>query len=156
MKKGIEELFLRHGITARIILSYILFVIVPFLIMAMVVVNIFQDYIYSNLGNATMDAMSSAGFQISKEIRKRKEDSMFVYYNDIIEFLCKEERTKEDKDAIEKKSVPVCMLQKGHQVPVSLICRVRYMEKEFMQQFLREWIYTRRKSWRQEGNAAGM
>lgn len=103
MKKGIEELFLRHGITARIILSYILFVIVPFLIMAMVVVNIFQDYIYSNLGNATMDAMSSAGFQISKEIRKRKEDSMFVYYNDIIEFLCKEERTKEDKDAIEKK-----------------------------------------------------
>lgn len=103
MKKRIEDLFLRHGITARIILSYILLVIVPFLTMAAIVVNIFQDYIYSSLGNATMDSMSSVGFQISKEIRNRKEDSMFVYYNDIVDILCKEEITKEDEDAIDKK-----------------------------------------------------
>ena len=78
MKKKMEDWFSRHGITARIVLLFILLVIVPFLVMAVFVVNLFQDYSYRSLGNATMDSMASVGTQISKEIRKRKEDAKFV------------------------------------------------------------------------------
>lgn len=103
MTKRIEALFSRHGITTRIILLYILLVIVPFFTMAIVVVNIFNNYSYSSLGNEAMDSMSSVGFQISKEIRSRKEDSLSVYYNDMIDILSKEELTEEDEEAIKKK-----------------------------------------------------
>ena len=102
MKKRMEDWFSRHGITARIVILFILLVIVPFFVMAFFVVSIFRDYSYSSLGNATMDSMSSVGSQISKEIRSRKEDAMFVYYNNIVELLSQERLEEIDKTAMEK------------------------------------------------------
>lgn len=102
MMKNKENWFSKHGITARIVLLFIVLVIVPFFIMVAFVVRIFQDYNVSSLGDAARDAMSSVGFQISGELKARKESSMSSYYNDVVEILSKEEIDESDKSIIEK------------------------------------------------------
>ena len=97
--------FSKHGITARIVLLFITLVIVPFFVMAAVVIHLFQDYSITSLGNAAADAMSAVGFQISGEVRSRKESSMIVYYNDIVKLLSDEEADEKEKSMIMEKSL---------------------------------------------------
>ena len=47
--------FSRHGITARIVLLFLVLVIIPFFIMAAFVVGIFRDYNMTILGKSAMD-----------------------------------------------------------------------------------------------------
>ena len=79
--------FSKHGIRARIVILFLLLVIIPFFMMAGFVVKIFRDYNVTSLGNSAMDSMSSVGYQISRELKTRKESSLFAYYNDIVEML---------------------------------------------------------------------
>ena len=71
--------FSKHGIRARIVILFLLLVIIPFFMMAGFVVKIFRDYNVTSLGNSAMDSMSSVGYQISRELKTRKESSLFAY-----------------------------------------------------------------------------
>ena len=95
--------FSRHGITARIVILFLVLVIIPFFIMAAFVVGIFRDYNMTTLGKSAMDSMSSVGYQISGELKSRMEGSLFAYYNDIVELLSEEELTESEEKLIEKR-----------------------------------------------------
>lgn len=106
MKKTAEiskRWFAKHGITARIVLLFLILVIIPFFLMAGFVVKFFRDYNVVSLGNSAMDSMSSVGYQISRELKTRKESSMFAYYNDIVEILNAGNCTEKDRIMIEKR-----------------------------------------------------
>lgn len=100
--KNRKNWFSQHSITTRIALMFIGLVMIPFFIMAALIVGLFQDYNVSSLGDAARDSMSSVGFQISKELKARKENSMSSYYNDIVEILSKDEIDERDVSTIEK------------------------------------------------------
>lgn len=95
--------FSKHGITARIVILFLLLVIIPFFMMAGFVVMVFRDYNVTSLGNSAMDSMSSVGYQISRELKTRKESSMFAYYNDIVAMLDEGQITEQERQFIEKK-----------------------------------------------------
>ena len=95
--------FSKHGITARIVILFLLLVIIPFFMMAGCVVMVFRDYNVTSLGNSAMDSMSSVGYQISRELKTRKESSMFAYYNDIVAMLDEGQITEQERQFIEKR-----------------------------------------------------
>ena len=95
--------FSKHGITARIVILFLVLVIIPFFVMAGFAVKVFRNYNVTSLGNSAMDSMSSVGYQISRELKTRKESSMFAYYNDIVEMLDEGELTAWEKQFIEKR-----------------------------------------------------
>lgn len=102
-----DNWFSRHGISARIVVLFIVLVFVPFVVLAGLVVGIFQDYNATSLGDAARDSMSSVGYQIGKELKTRKEGSMSSYYNDIVEILSEtaesgKDITQTDRQLIEK------------------------------------------------------
>ena len=95
--------FSKHGIMARIVILFLLLVIIPFFMMAGFVVMVFRDYNVTSLGNSAMDSMSSVGYQISRELKTRKESSMFAYYNDIVAMLDEGQITEQERQFIEKR-----------------------------------------------------
>lgn len=100
-----KKWFAKHGITARIVLLFLVLVIIPFFLMAGFVVKFFRDYNVVSLGNSAMDSMSSVGYQISRELKTRKESSMFAYYNDIVEILNEGNCTEKDRTMIKKRLI---------------------------------------------------
>ena len=73
----LKKQFSDYGIIARIVTCFILLVIVPFFILALVIAIVFMNYTASNMGTASEDAMNSVGTQITNAIKKY-EWSLFM------------------------------------------------------------------------------
>lgn len=87
MREQIEKHFMKYGITVRIVIYFTVLVIVPFFLLAVMIVLVFQNYAVSSLGETTEDAMAVVGTQIADSMREREEDSMIFYYNGCVELL---------------------------------------------------------------------
>lgn len=104
---------IKHGITVRIVMLFLILVIIPFLVLAGFVVRFFQDYNVTSLGNSAVDSMSSVGYQILRELKIREESSMFAYYDDIVEILAEGNCTEEEQAIIKKRLTSSVYSTKG-------------------------------------------
>lgn len=75
------------GIMTRMMASFVILVIVPYLCLAAVVFFFFQRHTISNLGESTMDTVSVAAAGIHSAMLEREEDSMELYYAGCVELL---------------------------------------------------------------------
>lgn len=110
----LKKQFSDYGITARIVTCFIVLVIVPFFILAMVIALVFMNYTASNMGTASEDAMNSVGTQITKAIKKYEDSSMDLYYNGYVELLDHANDLSEDeKNMIDAALTSTCYSTDG-------------------------------------------
>ena len=99
--KKVGNLIRSYEITARIIGSFTILVIVPYLCLAVFTYIEFQRYSVSSLGKTTMDTLTIAADNIHSSMRAREEDTMSVYYNDCVDLLEKDHvLNDQDRDRI--------------------------------------------------------
>lgn len=103
----------RCGITTRIIISFTILVIVPFLITAGVMGFVFKNYAISSIGETTVDAMASVGAQISQSVKKYEEDSMVLYHTDYVGLLKNDGISEYGKKQIESALKSACFSDTG-------------------------------------------
>lgn len=102
MKTKVKEKFSKYGITARMVLLFTMLVIVPYLLLAGLLLMFFRNYTVSRLGEATVDSMASVGGQIADVFREMEEDTMTFYYNGCVELLDKgSAMTEADEEQLE-------------------------------------------------------
>ncbi len=77
----------KNEVKSRMILLFVLLVIVPFIVAALIIGVGFSRYSISNIGDTTADAVAVIGSRITGEIRKYEETSMSLYYNGYVEQL---------------------------------------------------------------------
>lgn len=114
MRDKTEKGSARYGITARIVFCFVVLVIVPFFILAVVIAGGFFNYTISTVGENALDYVSNAGMQITDILKEYEEVSMDPYYNGYVEWLEDVERlTNGQKETISRNLTTACYSTKG-------------------------------------------
>lgn len=87
--RGIRN-FKEWGVAPRMVAAFVLFVLIPFLCLATVVLWFYQENTISSLQETTMDTIAVAASGIHTSMLEREEDSMALYYNGCVELLGKD------------------------------------------------------------------
>lgn len=80
------------GIRGKVLVSFTLFIFVPYILLAGMVIGLFQHYIMQTLGQDTIGTLTAAASVIHRNIVERENDSMAIYYSGCIDYLEKNEK----------------------------------------------------------------
>lgn len=78
------------GIRGRIITSFILLVILPFVMLAGIIYSAYQNYAKGAYGSYMLEALSAAQKQLDEKSEMLVESSMMYYYNELVNLISSE------------------------------------------------------------------
>ena len=104
MKKSFRGLQ-KYRIRLKIFILFLIFVVIPYIVLIFATYKVFQDYAGDNFGSSMQETMISVSNQVSSSLKTYEDSTMSLYHNGSIDQL---ESGNADRDFIEHSLAACC------------------------------------------------
>ena len=109
MKKSFRGLQ-KYRIRLKIFILFLIFVVIPYIVLIFATYKVFQDYAGDNFGSSMQETMISESNQVSSSLKTYEDSTMSLYHNGSIDQL---ESGNADRDFIEHSLAACCYSYSG-------------------------------------------
>lgn len=100
----------KYRMRLKIFILFLLFVVIPYIILILATYKVFQDYAGNNFGSSMQETMISVSNQVSSSLKTYEDSTMSLYHNGSIDQL---ESGKMDRQFIEASLTACCYSYSG-------------------------------------------
>lgn len=100
----------KYRIRLKIFILFLIFVVIPYIILILTTYKVFQDYAGDNFGNSMQETMISVSNQVSSSLKTYEDSTMSLYHNGSIDQL---ESGMADRAFIESSLAACCYSYSG-------------------------------------------